>query len=195
MVIPGVVPCMCCCSSPTNTDTPAHTWDYTGNETKWAQQFSHHKNLIFWWWPYRQKHEIFLKCLRMAFVSKSRATGFCNAILRPFFTCITNYMDLSTTRESTNVRPHDSFPAFHGTRRFNTEFTRALHLFLSWTRPTQSTSSYPTSPRSILILSTHLRLGLSSGLFPSGFPTNLHLHSCCKFSNITPWVETKSKPR
>ena len=36
--------------------------------------------------------------------------------------------------------------------------------------PAQS-SPHPTSWRSILILSTHLRLGLPNGLFPSGFPT------------------------
>ena len=32
-------------------------------------------------------------------------------------------------------------------------------------------STLPTSQKSILILSSHLRLGLRNGLFPSGFPT------------------------
>src|SRR5215472_5036932 len=63
------------------------------------------------------------------------------------------------------------FPEFHGTRRFITALTSVRHLSLSWASPIQSTCPHPTSWRSILILSTHLRLGLPSGLFPSGFPT------------------------
>jgi hypothetical protein len=61
----------------------------------------------------------------------------------------------------------NSFPAFYGTRRFNTEFTRALHLSLSWATPIQSTSPHPTSTRSILISSYHLRLGLPNDRFPT----------------------------
>ena len=63
------------------------------------------------------------------------------------------------------------FPAFYGTRRFITALTSFRHLSLYWASPIQSTYPHPTSWRSILILSTHLRLGLPSGLFPSGFPT------------------------
>ena len=63
------------------------------------------------------------------------------------------------------------FPAFHGTRRFITALTSVRHLSLSWASPTQSTYPHPISWRSVLILSTHLRLGLPSGLLPSGFPT------------------------
>ena len=63
------------------------------------------------------------------------------------------------------------YPEFYGTRRFITAFTNFRHPFLSWASPIQSAYPQPTSWRSILILSTHLRLGLPRGLFPSGFPT------------------------
>ena len=72
------------------------------------------------------------------------------------------------------------FPAFHGTPRFITALTSVRHLSLSWASPIQSIYPHPTSWRSILILSTHLRLGLPSGLFPSGFPTKTiftHTHT------------------
>ena len=62
------------------------------------------------------------------------------------------------------------FPTFYGTQRFITALTSARNLSLSWASPIQSPYPHPTSWRSILILSTHLRLGLPSGFFPSGFP-------------------------
>jgi len=61
------------------------------------------------------------------------------------------------------------FLTFYGTPRFVTTFTSARHLSLSWTRPIQFMPPHPTSWRSILILSSHLRLGLPSGLFFSLF--------------------------
>ena len=63
------------------------------------------------------------------------------------------------------------FPAFYGTIRFITAFTSARQLSLSWTNSIQSIPPHPTSWRPTLILSSHLRLGLPSGLFPWSFPT------------------------
>ena len=63
------------------------------------------------------------------------------------------------------------FPAFHRTRRFITALTSVRHPSLSWANPIQSIYPHPTSRSSILILFTHLCLGLPSGPFPSGFPT------------------------
>ena len=63
------------------------------------------------------------------------------------------------------------FPTFHGIRRFMTALTSVRHLSLSWASPIQSIYPHSTSWRSILILSTHLCLGLPSGLLPFGFPS------------------------
>ena len=54
---------------------------------------------------------------------------------------------------------------------FITAFTTARHLSISWASSIHYILLHPTSWRSILILSSHLRLGLPSGLLPSGFPT------------------------
>ena len=62
-------------------------------------------------------------------------------------------------------------PRIFGTQRFLTVFTSARHLSLSWANSIQSPQPPLTSWRSILILSSHLRVGLPNGLFPSGFPT------------------------
>jgi hypothetical protein len=74
------------------------------------------------------------------------------------------------------------FPAFYGTRRFITTFTTARHLSLSSARLMQFMPPKHTSWRSILMLFFPLRMGLSSGLFHSGFPTKtLHVslpHTC-----------------
>jgi hypothetical protein len=51
-------------------------------------------------------------------------------------------------------------PRIFGTRMFLTVLTSARHLSLSWANSIQSPQTPPTSWRSILILSSHLRLGL-----------------------------------
>ena len=63
------------------------------------------------------------------------------------------------------------FPAFYGTRRFINAFTSARHLSLSCASLVHCIPPHSTSWRSILILSSHLRLGLPSCFFPSSSPT------------------------
>jgi len=87
----------------------------------------------------------------------------CNYLLTPWCRVLLEQL--------TGLQLVKKFPAFHGTRRFNTALTSVHQLSLSWPSPIQSRYSHPTSWRSYLILSIYLRLGLPIGLFTSGFPT------------------------
>ena len=91
---------------------------------------------------------------------------------------LTHPMVQSPSWEANRFAASQEIPPFHGTRRFITALTSVRHLSLSWASPTQSIYPHSTSLRFIIILSTHLRLGLPSRLFPSGFPTkNLYTPS------------------
>jgi len=69
------------------------------------------------------------------------------------------------------------FPSFHGNRMFITALTSVRHLYLSWVSPIQSIYPHHTSWRSVLILSTHLRLGLPSGLLHSHIANIIQLRT------------------
>ena len=77
----------------------------------------------------------------------------------------------SPSREANWFAASQEIPRISRYRRFITALTSVRHLSLSWASPIQSIYPHLTSWRSVLILSTHLRLGLPSGLLPSGFPT------------------------
>ena len=86
-----------------------------------------------------------------------------------------NYSHLLTSHSTvlleklTGFHPVNKFPEVYLTRRFITAFTTVCHLSLSWASSIHTMPPPPTSWRSILILVSHLRPSLPSGLFPSGF--------------------------
>ena len=97
-----------------------------------------------------------------------RHAMFCSFLLTPWCRVLLEKL--------TGLQLVKKLAAFHGTRRFITALTSVRHLSLSWASPIQSIYPNPTSWRSILILSTHLRLGLPSGLFSLRFPHQDPIH-------------------
>ena len=69
------------------------------------------------------------------------------------------------------------FPAFYGNWMFITAFTSARHLSLSSARSILCMPPHLASWKSILILSSHLRLGLLSGLFSLRCPHQSPLYA------------------
>ena len=129
----------------------------------------------------------------------------CVHFLYGLYSSVTNIL-LLLTYLLTGLQPVKKFPAFYGTRRFITALTSVRHLSLSWASPIQSIYPHPTSWRSSLTLSIHLRLGLPSGLLPTAFPTKtlytpsphpyaLHAQPISFFSILSTaqyWVRSKN---
>jgi hypothetical protein len=75
---------------------------------------------------------------------------------------LTYSMEQGPSWEANWFADSQEIPAFYGTRRFLTALSSVRHLSLSWASPIQSSHPHPTSWRSILTSSSHLRLGLPS---------------------------------
>jgi hypothetical protein len=81
-------------------------------------------------------------------------------------------MEMSPSSEATNCAATQEFPniLWNPEVQYHVHKSPPLVTILSQIDPFHATPSYL---RSILILSTHLHLGLPNGLFPSGLPTKI----------------------
>ena len=115
---------------------------------------------------------VVMKSVNLNFMEPYGPLQACNGTALPFFT----WLSTVHLEKLTGLQLVKKFPAFYGTRRFITALTSARHLSLSWASSIQSIPPHSTSLRCILTLSSHLRLGLSTGLFPAGFPHQNPVH-------------------
>jgi hypothetical protein len=105
--------------------------------------------------------------------SQSCSCGLLNYLLNTYLLTylLTHFMEQRPSWEANLFLASQEIPHILWTRRFITACTSTCHLSLPWARSIQSMPPHPTSWRSILIVSSHLCLGLPSGLFASGFTT------------------------
>jgi hypothetical protein len=104
-------------------------------------------------------------------------------------------MDLSPFWETADCAATQEFPTILRNPKVHYRAHKSPSPVPILSQMIQSIPSHPISLRSILILSTHLRLCLHCGLFPSGFPTNILIHSSSShscymsFPSYPPWLD------
>ena len=90
---------------------------------------------------------------------------------------LTYSMKQSPSWEANRFSASQEIPPILWNQNFINAFISASHLSLSWASSIQSIPPHLTSWRCILILSSHPRLGLPSGLFLSRFPHRNPIYS------------------
>jgi hypothetical protein len=94
-------------------------------------------------WPHRESN------LWPSSLSHSASTNY--ATVCPMLQLLTYLRSWALLEKLPIMQPFKNFPAYYGTQRFITMFTRALHWSLSWARLMQSIPSHSISPGYILI--------------------------------------------
>ena len=84
---------------------------------------------------------------------------------------VTRSMQQNPSWEANRFAASQEIPRISRSPMVHCRSHKCRHLSLSWVSSIHSMPPPPTYWRSILILSSHLRLCLPSGYFPSGFPT------------------------
>ena len=133
-------------------------------------------------WPECWEQSVYLRCVKQRTHMSSLLILF--KLWRYLLTYLLTPWIIVLLEELTGFQLVKKFPAFIVTLRFITAVTSVRQLRLSWASSIQSISPHPTFWCSILILSYHLRLGLPSGLFPSGFHTKTLYRLCCDVTEI-----------
>ena len=130
----------------------------------------------------------------LKYIANRQSTSNCNiqfqtlVITRPILTYLLTPWSRVLLEKLTGFAANKKFPAFYGTRKSITILTSARHLSLSWANSIQSPQPLPTSWRSILILPSHLRLGLPKWSLSLRFPHQNLVHA-------SPFLHTCHMPR
>jgi hypothetical protein len=104
----------------------------------------------------------------LVFLSRLKALRNLNAFRNYLLTYLLTYsMEQNPSWEANRFSASQEIPR----NLWNPMVHHRIHKSLTWASSIQSIPVHPTSWRYTLILSSHLRLGLPSGLFPSDFPT------------------------
>ena len=149
------------------------------HESNKSQIITFHSNTLF----VLSDGNIKSRSLKKSLENISKPTAWCiiNSFTVMFWYSFLYHLLIHSTEQSSSwegnrLSASQEIPRILRNRRLITAFTSARHLFLSWARSILSMPPNSTFGRSILILSSHLRLGLPRGLFPSGSPPKPCMH-------------------